>query len=207
MTTTMNAGDNGKVRKSLASQIDRLDATLDGLADAIPEVVADTIRSVAAQAVRDAVQTAITEVLTSPELLSKLRAVSAPVACVAPPLPQKPSVWQRLKTVVQAARSCLANLRRACGSRVRRMGAGAVNLWRKAVSGLALLWGQRWLVTEYKYPLLTALGVGTSVAAGAWFAGPRLSAVISGVGGFAASLGVQGWLWFRKMMAYNQQMA
>ena len=35
MTTTMHPETNGRTRKTLASQIDRLDSILDGLADAI----------------------------------------------------------------------------------------------------------------------------------------------------------------------------
>lgn len=43
MTATMMA--NGKTRKTLADQLDRLDRILDGLAEALNEAVADAVRS------------------------------------------------------------------------------------------------------------------------------------------------------------------
>src|SRR5436309_1223039 len=61
---------NGTVnRKSLSTQIDRLDGILDGLADALNEAVAGAVRDVVGQVVRDAVAASIQEVLASPELL------------------------------------------------------------------------------------------------------------------------------------------
>jgi len=57
-----------KVRKNLADQIDRLDATLDGLADNLNQAVAS--------AVKDAVQNVLLEVLTNPELTSLIRNTS-----------------------------------------------------------------------------------------------------------------------------------
>jgi hypothetical protein len=38
------------------------------------------------------------------------------------------------------------------------------------------------------------------VAAGAWYAGPWLAALLSGVGGFATTLAVQAWLWLRQAL-------
>ena len=52
MTITLH---NGKVRKSLADQLDRLDRTLDGLADNLDQAVAS--------AVKQAVQVVLLEVL------------------------------------------------------------------------------------------------------------------------------------------------
>src|SRR5271166_5357207 len=59
-----------KVRKNLADQIDRLDATLDGLADNLNQAVAS--------AVKDAVQNVLLEVLTNPELTTLLRNPAGP---------------------------------------------------------------------------------------------------------------------------------
>jgi len=59
-----------KVRKNLADQIDRLDATLDGLADNLNQAVAS--------AVRDAVQNVLLEVLTNPEVTSLIRNPAGP---------------------------------------------------------------------------------------------------------------------------------
>ena len=38
MTTTTNTNTNGQVRKTLASQLDRLDAILDSLSDGLNDV-------------------------------------------------------------------------------------------------------------------------------------------------------------------------
>ena len=50
MTTTLNpsANPNGRSRKSLADQIDRLDQILDGLADGLNEAVASAVKQATA---------------------------------------------------------------------------------------------------------------------------------------------------------------
>src|SRR5271157_422231 len=75
MTTTLNSSvsTNGRSRKSLADQIDRLDQILDGLADGLNEAVADAVKQAVAVAVQEAVRGILTEVLTNPDLLAKLR--------------------------------------------------------------------------------------------------------------------------------------
>ncbi|MFO0881285.1 MAG: hypothetical protein U0840_28600 [Gemmataceae bacterium] len=74
MSATLTHG----ARKTLADQLDRFDAMLDGLAEAIPEAVADAVRVAVAEAVREAVQHAITEVLTHPEVLARIREATTP---------------------------------------------------------------------------------------------------------------------------------
>jgi hypothetical protein len=70
MNATKNA--NGRERKTLASQLDRLDAMLDGLADGLTDAVAQAVQT----AVAVAVQAVLTEVLTNPDVLAKLRAAA-----------------------------------------------------------------------------------------------------------------------------------
>ena len=99
-TTNMNGQ-----RKTLATQLDRLDSILDGLAEALNEAVADAVRQSVAAAVGEAVQAAVKEVLTHPELLRAAAAQAAPApAPVAEPA-TKPSPLRRL----------LEGARRACG--------------------------------------------------------------------------------------------
>ena len=78
MTTTLT---NGRQRKSLADQIERLDSILDGLSDGLNEAVA--------AAVKEAVRAVLTKVLTNPELLARLH----PVQAIAVPEPARPSRW------------------------------------------------------------------------------------------------------------------
>ena len=75
MTTTLNpsVNTNGRSRKSLADQIDRLDQILDGLADGLNEAVASAVKQAVAVAVQEAVRGILAEVLTNPDLLAKLR--------------------------------------------------------------------------------------------------------------------------------------
>src|SRR6476659_7505564 len=67
-TTAVSAGVNGRQKKTLAYQLDRLDGILDGLADALTGVVADAVRQAVGLAVREAVEVAARELLTRPEL-------------------------------------------------------------------------------------------------------------------------------------------
>src|SRR5215470_1414509 len=64
----MNPTTNGRTRKTLAQQLDRLDSILDGLSEALNESVAAAVKEATAQAVQQAVQATLTEILTSPEL-------------------------------------------------------------------------------------------------------------------------------------------
>ena len=59
---------NGRSRKNLADQIDRLDHLLDGLAEGLNDAVASVVQQVVGQAVHEAVAAVLTEVMTNPEL-------------------------------------------------------------------------------------------------------------------------------------------
>jgi hypothetical protein len=73
--------------------------------------------------------------------------------------------------------------------------------------GCAWLWQQCRGLGQLKYQLLGALAVGEAVAVGAWYAGPWLAALVSGVGGFTTSLALQGWLWLRRALDFSPQRA
>src|SRR5215472_2043253 len=68
-TTTPRTTSNGQPRKTLASQLDRLDGILDGLDRALAGAVQDAVE----QAVKQAVQAVLTEVLTNRELQEQLQ--------------------------------------------------------------------------------------------------------------------------------------
>ncbi len=69
MTTTMRTNIDGQQRKSLASQLDRLDGILDGLDSALAGAVQEAV----SMAVKEAVQAVLTEVLTNRELQEQLQ--------------------------------------------------------------------------------------------------------------------------------------
>ena len=110
MTTTLT---NGRQRKSLADQIERLDSILDGLADGLNEAVAT--------AVKEAVRAVLTKVLTNPELLARLH----PVQPIAVPEPPRPSRWlarawdgvrSAIRWTAEKGRAGWLWLGQACGS-------------------------------------------------------------------------------------------
>src|SRR4051812_11680204 len=57
-TLAARPGLNGRARPSLGDQLDRLDAILNGLADALNESVTDAVRAAAGRTVREAVEAA-----------------------------------------------------------------------------------------------------------------------------------------------------
>jgi hypothetical protein len=57
------------------------------------------------------------------------------------------------------------------------------------------------VLRRYKRPLLAATGVGVVLGVAAYFAGPWLAAMASGVGGFMTTLAVQAWRWVRRTLA------
>src|SRR5438034_246991 len=67
---------NNSVRKTLASQLDRLDGILDALSEGLNEAISDGVKA----AVGEAVRQAVVEVLTNEELRRHLQA----------PIPQPP---------------------------------------------------------------------------------------------------------------------
>src|SRR4051812_1741226 len=84
MTTMTPMTTNGQLRKNLASQLDRLDGILDGLAEGLNEAVVTAVKEAVGLAVQEAVHGVLTEVLTNPDLLAKLRATVVPAAPAAP---------------------------------------------------------------------------------------------------------------------------
>ena len=62
--------------------------------------------------------------------------------------------------------------------------------WNRRVAGRAARCS-RSALGQFKYQLLTALGVGLAAGAAVYFAGPWLAAAAAGVGAFTATLAVQ----------------
>jgi hypothetical protein len=90
-TTTPRTTSNGQPRKTLASQLDRLDGILDGLDAALAGAVQEAVE----QAVKQAVQAVLTEVLTNRQLQEQLQQA----AQLAPPPKEthgKPNMLNRL---------------------------------------------------------------------------------------------------------------
>jgi hypothetical protein len=177
--TTTTTNPNGRTRKSLAEQIDRLDAILDGLSEALQGAVAAAVQEAAGRAVKEAVQAVVAQALTNPALRERALHVDSQPApqAASPSVPRPPA---RLATWLGArARSCV----KACVTGL---------CWlRDTMVRLSLLAGSRLRAT-----LLAASAVAAGVAD---FARQRLAAGAGRVWGWATGLAATVGLALRRL--------
>jgi hypothetical protein len=112
MSTAVRTNFDGQPRKTLASQLDRLDCILDGLDRALAGAVQEAV----SMAVKEAVQAVLTEVLTNRELQEQLQQ-AAERATPPEETHSKPSLLNRLW------QATTENVRRAVQT-VQRFGRG-----------------------------------------------------------------------------------
>jgi hypothetical protein len=195
MTTTMNAPANGRPRRSLNETIGHLDEMIDGLSTAIPETFRDTLKEEVGAAVSEGVRTALTDLLTNPEVLALLRHTLAPEPLMAVPVtPTRPPLFPGvLGTLLGATR--------AAGTwawqQLKRAGGAVAGLACGAAHKLVALRQQLQALRQMRKPVLLALGIG-GLAAVALFAPHWVAATLSGLGGICATLTVQLGLWLRR---------
>jgi hypothetical protein len=188
---TVQTDTNGRVRKSLAEQIDRLDGILDGLADGLNEAVVTAVKEAVGVAVQEAVRAVLSELLANPELLHTIR--DSLVLLIAPGGPTAPSA----ETKATGAAASLFLSRSWAWIRVRVLAAArGLRSWRDRVhTGLRVAWsclrGGGRFVGRLRRPLLIAVGIGAVVGVGAYLLGPWLSTAAGGLAGFTTSLAVQ----------------
>ncbi len=121
---------DGQSRKTLASQLDRLDSILDGLSEGLDQAVSSAVREAVGLAVQEAVQAVLTEVLTNPALREQLKAA---VPEAAPPAERTPEGGKgRLARLCGRVRDKLRSACRAGAGRLRRAGQAASLAWRLA---------------------------------------------------------------------------
>jgi hypothetical protein len=183
---------NGRTRKSLAEQIDRLDGILDGLADGLNAAVVTAVKEAVSLAVREAVQAVLTEVATNPDLLARLGVQPAAQPTADEDEPEEPARDS-------GRRPRLAErLGRVAGwvkGRVRATWQAGVTLARQARQVLSLAWA---FVTEplrrFKGQVMLTLAVAAGIALTAYLAGPWLAAGA----GFLGSVAVVAADWLRE---------
>jgi hypothetical protein len=192
---------NGRTRKSLADQIDKLERLLDGLAEGLNEAVA--------AAVQEAVSQVLTQLLAAPELQARLQAAVPP----AMPATPTPTVLARVRAACQRVGTLISDRVRALGRNVQvlatrvklschqcwvRCTATCVHFARNVrgwfLTGWLLLHGARHLAGF----VAAALAVGTAAGMGAYLLGPTIAAAISGTSGFVGALALQVSLWLRQ---------
>jgi hypothetical protein len=198
MTTTMNAPANGRPRRSLNETIGHLDQMIDGLSNAIPETIRDTLKEVVGAAVSEGVRTALTDLLTNPEVLALLRHTLAPEPVMAVPVtPARPPLFPGLLGTLLGAT-------RAAGTwvwqQLQRAGGAVAGLACGAAHKLVALRQQLQALRQVRKPLLLALAIGSLAAAVALFAPHWVAAALSGLGGLCATLTVQLGLWLRRSL-------
>jgi hypothetical protein len=190
MTTTTN----GRERKSLAEQIDRLDGILDGLAQGLEQAVVAAVQTAVGLAVREAVQAVLQEVLANPAFL-KARAAAAgtPEASPAPTSISNTGLKARL------VRLC-GRLKAGVQAAIQVVGGVCAKVLGGARRIVAATRDRVRTVARFKVPLLLAVGVGTTVGIGAYFAGPCVAAAVGWLAGFATSLALQAWAALRRTL-------
>lgn len=165
---------NGRARKSLEQQIDRLDAILDGLAEALNGAVADAVKEAVGVAVQEAVRAVLKEVLTNPEL----------ARATAPKAEEKPRrSFPRRAWSWTAGKVCAAG----------RLAKQAVcSGWSVATTRLAPAIGAAVVATRLARTsprtVGVACGVGLLVGVGCYLCGPVAASVVSGACGAIGAL-------------------
>ena len=139
MTTAERTNIDGQQRKTLASQLDRLDSILDGLDRALAGAVQEAV----SMAVKQAVQAVLTEVLTNRQLQEQLQQAAQP----GPPPEEphgKPSMlnrlWQATTEGVRQTVQKVKQLGRGVGMALVAAGgvlAGVVYVARKKIASVA----------------------------------------------------------------------
>ena len=209
MANTSSA--NGRTqRRSLAEQIDRLDAILDGLAEGINDTVVAAVQG----AVQAAVRTAVPEVLTNEELRRRLQPVAAgpaPTGGWAGRLLGKARacLGGLLRLVAASCAGAAAAFRKAWARGAEALGSGTARTRAAAACGRVAsaarrLWTKvvalKCLVRRFRRPVLVALGVGSAAGVLAYFAGPWAAAAAGWLSGFVTTLAIQAGVALRKLL-------
>jgi hypothetical protein len=209
---------NGRVRKSLANEIDRLNQILDGLADGLNEAVATAVQTAVVVAVQQAIKGALKEILNSPAFIEELQKKLVPPVSAPAAVPVKPKMqavkngcrrvlgWigAKLKAAASACKKCFQVVVDA-GKTLLEKGRQVVTIGRMQIMrGLELvpamvILGLR-LARKFRMPLLVAIVIGVMIGVVAFVAGRGVAAVGSGIGAFVTTISIQVGLWFRRML-------
>ena len=161
---------NGQTRKTLASQIDRLDSILDGLSEGLNQAVAQAVREAVGLAVQEAVQAVLTEVLTNPALREQLQKAAPPSP--PPPAGRAPEGGGgRLAALCGRVGGKLRSACRAGASWVRHAAQAASLAWRLAgqrVRAVLLVAAAYLARTALADPARRLCGAARSLAGRAW---------------------------------------
>jgi hypothetical protein len=155
----MSVKTNGRPRKQLADQLDRLDGIIDSLSDGLNQAVAGAVEAAVGQAVKQAVEGVLTELVSNPTV-RELLARTATAAAAGPTPAESPQEngTRRRPSMLETA-----------GQRLRAVG-------RACVAGVQRTW-----------QVVLAAGAGVAATA-AWVDRSRLAVAATAVCGWAAGL-------------------
>jgi hypothetical protein len=217
MATIMSA--NGSGRKTLAEQLDRLDAVLDSLAEnldeAVTAAVAGAVKGTMAAAVEDAVHAAVLEALAEAQRQRQIISTRLPSTEPIAPVPVRLAdmarrcwtwlvaatrdAWDTVTTVAQAIKAgvmeasrCLVTVGRAKAEQIREQLTARARVWWMRLLVLATI------ARRTRRQLLVSLGVGVAFGLVAYLAGPVVVPVAFGLAGFIGALFVGGWAPLRR---------
>jgi hypothetical protein len=138
-TPTTRTNSNGQPRKTLATQLDRLDGILDGLDAALAGAVQEAVE----RAVKQAVQAVLTEVLTNRQLQEQLQQAAPPEPSPKEPRGQQSMphrLWQATTAGVRRTVQAVQKAGRGVGVALLAAGgmvAGVVYATRRRIASLA----------------------------------------------------------------------
>jgi hypothetical protein len=202
---------NGQ-RKSLASQIDRLDTMLDGLADGLTDAVAQAVQGAVALAVREAVQAVLTEVLTNPAVLAKLQAATQaaqpeqPTDAPKSKGPGRFASWRNWAgaQLQKAGQCCRAGWQRVrdTGVAVARRAARVVTTAATAVREEAVrVVATGWLLGNVLLRLAVAFGAGVTVRVALFVTGIIVTSSPGDLRALLLAAVARAVMWLRRLLA------
>jgi hypothetical protein len=213
VTETMNPTTNANgQRKSLASQIDRLDALLDGLADGLNGAVAQAVQAAVALAVKEAVQAVLTEILTNPAVLAKLQAATQaaqpeqPADTPAPKGPGRFASWRNWAgaQLKKAGECCRAGWQRVhdAGVALARRAARLVTTAATAVrEEAARVVATGWLLGNVLLRLAAAFGAGVAVRVALFVTGVIVASSPGDLRALLLAALARAVMWLRSLLA------
>ncbi|QEL17774.1 hypothetical protein [Limnoglobus roseus] len=181
---------NGRPRKQLSDQLDRLDGIIDVLADALPEAIRDGLR--------DALQAVVADALADPATLAVVRraVVTPPPAAAAGPS-RRAAFLARCQEAAAAVRAGATRLAARALSVVRGGVRRAEALVAAAASKVASVRRACHVAWHLKRAAVIAVAVGAAVAVVSLASHPVATA-LSGVGAGLTAFAVQAGLWCRR---------
>lgn len=197
MTATATPLANGRPRKSLASQLDRLDSILDGLDQGLAGAITDAIKEVLPAATAEAVRATIVELVTNPDIITLIRTGGVPIA----PSMAPSSVPMQAPQPAESKPNAIARAWRWTTSKVKGIGQGIASRVRGVREGAVGVYRQASSIWSLRRPVLISLGVGMVVGMICYASSPWLAGMVSGLAASVAALGVQLAVWARRVFA------